>query len=438
MVSGRKRPATLVRCARPEPQQPQTQSRAPPPPKSQAPPPPPSSHPRPPRYAKPRDQLSDSSDAVALAGLTVLSQLWGDEILLSWRQRRPIPFSAIPWKKQSMPHSFNRFACATTKCMDTEKKGNHVTDAVRDNNPTADLDIWFPDIIEDSSHRDGAIYHNKAFESNWFDVDITDRNETLLEPMMFSEASEICLRFEERCMHYPTHMLQFFSMTLAECFMSNGPIQLYGYIATRDDRDCMLNYILNHSRDDPIIIQQGSLIEMTGPKRAIELVSPVLIEFDMRIKNGEQEDDDLELIDGVFACTERSTFRPIKHRVSGNCGSVDMSLALIEHAVEATIEVVISEVHKDFSLSLSSYIYLMGDFEEIQLSHSTIDHPCGFRRFVVAVTWGTEMLLKLKFRFDGKNIERYCCFKAKLHGSAWRQIKMDFASVSVTTTWSTI
>jgi hypothetical protein len=44
---------------------------------------------------------------------------------------------------------------------------------------------------------------------------------------------------------------------------------------------------------------QGSLIEMIGPKRGISMGDAVLLEFDMRIKKGEQEKDDLQLIDGV-------------------------------------------------------------------------------------------------------------------------------------------
>jgi hypothetical protein len=40
-----------------------------------------------------------------------------------------------------------------------------------------------------------------------------------------------------------------------------------------------------------IIILQGSLIKMTGPKRGIDLFCNVLIEYDMRIKTGEHEKD---------------------------------------------------------------------------------------------------------------------------------------------------
>lgn len=54
----------------------------------------------------------------------------------------------------------------------------------------------------------------------------------------------------------PQDMLQFFSLTLAECHVSSGPIELYGYIAARDDVDLMRNYIFNRCRNDPIIVQQ--------------------------------------------------------------------------------------------------------------------------------------------------------------------------------------
>jgi hypothetical protein len=50
---------------------------------------------------------------------------------------------------------------------------------------------------------------------------------------------------------------------------------------------------------------QGSLIEMTGSKRGILMCSAVLIEFDMRIKMGEHEDDDLQLIDGALVCADQ-------------------------------------------------------------------------------------------------------------------------------------
>lgn len=54
----------------------------------------------------------------------------------------------------------------------------------------------------------------------------------------------------------PQDMFQFFSVRLSKSPISNGSMQLYGYIAARDERDGMLNYIVNYSRDNPIAVQQ--------------------------------------------------------------------------------------------------------------------------------------------------------------------------------------
>ncbi|XP_039834574.1 uncharacterized protein LOC120695369 [Panicum virgatum] len=275
------------------------------------------------------------------------------------------------------------------KKVTNEKKlsnAEKVNNAVMDNNLTEADYIFFPSIIANSSHRDGAIYKNKLLKENWYDIDINDRTE----------------------------------MTLAECSISNDSIPLYGYIAARDDRDGKRNYVLNRSRDDPINVQKGSLIQMTGPKRGIEMVSPVLLEFDMRIKNGGQEEEDLQLIDGAIKCMmELMSWKPIKHRIEGNCGAVDISLACIDFAVEATIEVVISE-----------------GSPERRRKCTVQDQSCGLRRFVVAVTYGDLMILK--FKLGNNNAERHRSFKAKLYGCSSRRIKHDLANISVKVTWSTI
>jgi hypothetical protein len=101
-----------------------------------------------------------------------------------------------------------------------------------------------------------------------------------------------------------------------------------------------------------LIIFQGSHIEMTGPKRGISRESCVLLEFDMRIKKGEQEEDDLQLIDGASIFSEMvKPFRVTRSRINGECGAVDITSALVDNAVEATIEVDISKVQIGFSFS---------------------------------------------------------------------------------------
>ena len=48
-----------------------------------------------------------------------------------------------------------------------------------DNNLTEADYIFFPSIIANSSHRDGAIYKNKLLKENWYDIDINDHTESM-------------------------------------------------------------------------------------------------------------------------------------------------------------------------------------------------------------------------------------------------------------------
>nr|CAB3490703.1 unnamed protein product [Digitaria exilis] len=185
-------------------------------------------------------------------------------------------------------------------------------------------------------------------------------------------------------------------------------------------------------------IYSGSLIEMIGPKRGIEMHSAVLIEYDLRIKKGELEGNDMQLIDGVSDFDELiRPCKPFLSRIDGVGGAVDITLAMFHDAVEATIEVDISEVRGNgFTLQLNSSV---GGLEkEIQLFHGTVSQSCGLRRFVVAVVRDTWMHLNFKFGIIDDEVERRCAsFKAKMHGYASEQIKVDEASVMVKVTWST-
>lgn len=60
--------------------------------------------------------------------------------------------------------------------------------------------------------------------------------------------------------HFSTRMMQIFSIKLAKIHMYSGPVQIYGYIAVRDHLDSMLNYVVNRSRDDPIIVKRVHIL----------------------------------------------------------------------------------------------------------------------------------------------------------------------------------
>ncbi|CAL5065261.1 unnamed protein product [Urochloa decumbens] len=292
--------------------------------------------------------------------------------------------------------------------------------------------IWHASIVNDSSHRDGAIYKRQ-----WGDylVHMDDRNETVSELEKRSKGP--CLPHEEYCVrHLPCPMIQIFSLRLAKAPVSSGSIQLYGYMATRDDMDGLLNYVFNRSRDNPLIVEQGSHMEMTGPKRGILVLSDVLMEFDMRIKTGEKEEHDLQLIDGVVVFSQRISTRPFTLRYNGTNGAVDMGLTLVDAGMETTIEVIVSEVERAFHLSLSSFVSFTEELKEFQLFHGTIGELVT-KRYVVAVPMETVMHLKFKVGEKGSgDAAHYCSFNSKHHGCVHREIKLDMATILVKVTVS--
>ncbi|XP_072149592.1 uncharacterized protein [Setaria viridis] len=158
------------------------------------------------------------------------------------------------------------FPSATTQVMDKAEMMKE-TEAVKDNSVTATDGICTASILKNSSHRDGAIY-----KGNWEEcylIDIADRKE--------SKGSK--------------YLSCSYSLFLGH-LQTMSSIDMYGFVYGRWIR--------------PL----GSLIEMSGPKRGIPMLSDVLTEFDMRIKNGEKEEDDLQLIDGLIHYDERMWWCP--------------------------------------------------------------------------------------------------------------------------------
>jgi hypothetical protein len=197
-------------------------------------------------------------------------------------------------------------------------------------------------------------------------------------------------------------------------------------------------WLVHAKKEDMSLILQGSLIEMTGPKRGIALNCDVLFEFDMRIKNGEQEENDLQLIDGVTEFYEiRMPCKPFTTRINGDAGAVDMSLTNV-YGVEATVEIFISKVENGFDLSICCVVSVLEEHKEFQLFGAPIGESCGLRRFVIAVEMDTMMHLKFKVHQHGSNVEHCCSFEAKMHGCASHDIKLEVASLSVKVTWSAL
>ncbi|XP_051197449.2 uncharacterized protein [Lolium perenne] len=292
------------------------------------------------------------------------------------------------------------------------------------------------DVHPRSSHRDGSIYEcTHAWKKHYH---VADRGETSLEAMSLTHPNR-CVFLNGNCRRHPPNcMFQIFSLKLAKAPVDGGLVQLYGYIAVRDNLDPLLNYVVSVSRDDPIILEQGSSIKMAGPKRGIDLCGNILIEYDMKIKTDGQEKHDLQVIDGasLIRFKDMQNCQVITNRIGGDCGAIDITASGLEDAVEATIEILLSEVRTGFNLCLSCFPSELK--QEIQIFDGAVSER-GLKSSVVAVVIGS--FLSFKFKVDSESsgsIERQCSFRANNHGVSTQNIKTDIALISAKVTWSAL
>lgn len=260
-------------------------------------------------------------------------------------------------------------------------------------------------------------------------------------------------------LHRPTAMMQIFSLKLVETGVAadDRPIRLYGFLAVRDSLNPLSNYIFNHTREDPLVLgqhQQGSshpgsfILPMAGPKRGIQMMTCVLIEYDLKAKRGREKDeddddsDDLQLVDGADTFSEVTSIerRVYTRRIKGDCGVLEISYVLLRSAVEATIQVSVEQRHGSaLHLSLSCSVSRIS--QKIQLFQGAVAGPCRLNRSVVAVVQGSALIVFLTAERSGGSADRAVrayAFSAKLHGLNMEVCELGFATIQVKVYWSAL
>lgn len=198
------------------------------------------------------------------------------------------------------------------------------------------------------------LYWHQAYQMNQV-------SETCLPPMRYTRCCNEASTGQQRCFHKPRPILQLFSTTvhtfLEDC---TRPVEVYGYIAVRDDEDYRRNYLFNRSRDDPLTINSaGDYLRLLSPKRGISMKFDCLVEVDIRTKalSGDSTDDK-NLVDGCFDLIEgRSSFDVLSRiKMEGEHGALVFNLIIFRDSVEATIHMNFLEVPGDgFDIKMCGY-----------------------------------------------------------------------------------
>ncbi|EEE52611.1 hypothetical protein OsJ_34941 [Oryza sativa Japonica Group] len=268
-----------------------------------------------------------------------------------------------------------------------------------------------------------------------------------LKPMMLSDPTTDCRPNWSGCIvHSGSSMLQIFSLKLVSITapaIGDDPIQVYGFMAVRDHMDCLRNYVFNRGRDKPFVVSLSDpFILLSGPKRGIGMETPALLEYDIRIKRGDGEDDDLQLIDRAATISETELPLPYAQAytrwIAGDYGAMNISLALLHNAIEATMHIQITEVRGSGGFDMSMACRVGQIPNEIKLFESVaIAKLCQLnKRFVLAIVKRGILVLDLKVKRSGaleeeEPVRMLRGLKGKAHGQVILPMIFDCATILV-------
>uniref|UniRef100_A0A0D9XXU1 DUF6598 domain-containing protein n=1 Tax=Leersia perrieri TaxID=77586 RepID=A0A0D9XXU1_9ORYZ len=304
-------------------------------------------------------------------------------------------------------------------------------------------------VIPGSKHRDGSIYRrDKHYWHGLYHLDNTT-SETGLEPMTRPYSEKDCKPCNSDCQwHTGDSMMQIFYIKLAEISdfattAGGDGIQLYGFMAVRDLLDPLRNYVFNRTKGDPFTIHDISrpFIQMSGPKRGIAMDSTMMIEYDMKIKMGQNEQDDRILIDGAATFSELANFEAYTFRIRGDCNmAVDTRLAHLWPAIEARKQVCISELKDGCGrLNLTITCDVSHRYPQIKLFEGPIDKLRDQNRFVVAALQNTLMVTEFKLVHQHGSISKRFEYRVVPHGSMFHCAKfLDLATIGLEIFWSVL
>ncbi|TKW07299.1 hypothetical protein SEVIR_7G296906v4 [Setaria viridis] len=186
------------------------------------------------------------------------------------------------------------------------------------------------------------------------------------------------------------------------------PLDVYGIVAVRDSLDRKRIYLFRRGRDNcQTLTSQDSLLQLTGPSRAIVLWDEPVFEIDLKVKDkgsSLSEDDKILCLDffGYNNISYRGNLSYTRTRVlSSKHSTVEVRYAHVKRSVEATITARISKGSGNFSARLTACNTSIGEDvvlldtrgKEVEVNK---DGQVTLQRRVVVVEEGAELILGIK------------------------------------------
>ncbi|WVZ88591.1 hypothetical protein U9M48_035093 [Paspalum notatum var. saurae] len=237
--------------------------------------------------------------------------------------------------------------------------------------------------------------------------------ETELPPMRYTDIPVLPIGAK------PADTMEVFFVKVAQITSDlSWPLDVYGVVAVRDSVDSKRNYLFRRGRDNCQTLSspqaRDSLLELTGPSRAILLWDEPVFEIDLKVKNrGTSSSEDKVLCLDFFGYNNISYKGNVSYAktevVSSKHSTVEVRFAHLKRSVEATATAHIIK-GGNFSARLTTCNPSIG--EDVVLLDTrgqevsvTKDGEVALQRRVVVVEDRADLMINLKAVEPGDTAE---------------------------------
>ncbi|KAF7012243.1 hypothetical protein CFC21_026451 [Triticum aestivum] len=148
----------------------------------------------------------------------------------------------------------------------------------------------------------------------------------------------------------PHCTMQIFNIPVAD--LEDGvkwPLHVHGLVAARDTSDHNHNFLFNRTEDNCQILTQEAYtmhhlflsdpyLLLTGPSRAIVIIDPIMIEFQLKVKSKTDHEEDEMLAFGIFNYPQTYLATHVIHSgiLCDRC-TIELAYTPLDPSVEATV-----------------------------------------------------------------------------------------------------
>ncbi|CAN6269528.1 unnamed protein product [Urochloa humidicola] len=192
------------------------------------------------------------------------------------------------------------------------------------------------------------------------------------------------------------------------------PLDVYGDVAVRDSLDHKRNYLFRRRREEcqTLTSPQDSLLELTGPTRAVLLLDEPAFEIDLKVKGKEESEDKVLCCDvfGYYNIAYRGDSYAKTKVISSEHSAIEVRFAHLRRSLEATISIRMTTGSNNFWARLTSRTVSIGEKvvlldtqgQEVSVSD---DGNVYLQRRVVVVEEQGELILGFEVAQLGDNAQ---------------------------------